>query len=73
MFGTGLRANMPRQRLITMTILATLLRPLVGIFSTPRRAGRVICKIVTDPSGPTGLYYDECGHPMQGSQFVRDP
>lgn len=73
MFGTGLHANMPRQRLITMTILATLLRPFVGIFSTPRRAGRVICKIVTDPSGPTGLYYDESGHPMQGSQFVRDP
>ena len=27
MFGTGLHANMPRRRLITMSILATPLRP----------------------------------------------
>jgi hypothetical protein len=28
---------------------------------------------MTDPSGPTGIYYDEGGHPMQGSALVRDP
>ena len=26
-----------------------------------------------DTSGRTGVYYDEGGHPMVGSAFVRDP
>jgi hypothetical protein len=30
-------------------------------------------KILTDASGPSGVYYDERGHPMLGSTLVRDP
>ncbi len=33
----------------------------------------MITKILTDTSGRTGVYYDEGGHPMQGSALVRDP
>ena len=33
----------------------------------------MITKILTDESGQTGVYYDEGGHPMQGSALVRDP
>ena len=43
------------------------------ILSTPKRAARVITKILIDASGQTGVYYDEGGRPMLGSAFVRDP
>ena len=72
MFGTGLHANMKRPRLIMMSTIAILLMPFVEVLSTPRRAARVIIKIMTDPSGPTGIYYDEGGHPMQGSALLGD-
>lgn len=54
-------------------LLVPLLTPFVKILSTPKRAARVITKIVTDASGKTGVYYDESGHPMLGSALVRDP
>ena len=43
------------------------------ILSTPKRAARVITKVLLDESGHTGVYYDEGGHPMHGSTLVRDP
>lgn len=33
----------------------------------------MITKILTDTSGRTGVYYDEGGEPMPGSELVRDP
>jgi hypothetical protein len=36
-------------------------------------AAGVITKILTDTSGRTGVYYDEGGEPMPGSDPVRDP
>jgi NAD(P)-dependent dehydrogenase (short-subunit alcohol dehydrogenase family) len=50
-----------------------LLMPFVKVLSTPKRAARVITKILIDTSGQTGAYYDEHGHPMIGSALVRDP
>lgn len=47
--------------------------PFTKILSTPSRAARVITKILIDGSGPTGVYYDEGGHPMQGSTLGGDP
>lgn len=49
-----------------------LLVPFVRYMSTPKRAGRVITRILTDRSGRTGVYYDEGGRPMQGSTLVHD-
>jgi NAD(P)-dependent dehydrogenase (short-subunit alcohol dehydrogenase family) len=60
------------QRFI-IPLLVPLLRPFIKILSTPKRAARVITKILLDTSGHTGIYYDEGGHPMQGSALVRDP
>ena len=60
------------QRFI-IPLLVPLLRPFIKILSTPKRAARVITKILIDTSGHTGIYYDEGGHPMQGSALVRDP
>jgi len=56
-----------------MPLLVPLLMPFMKILSTPKRAARVITKILTDKSGQTGMYYDEGGHPMLGSALVRDP
>jgi len=54
-------------------LLVPLFRPFVKILSTPKRAARVITKILTDESGQNGIYYDEKGEPMAGSPLVRDP
>jgi NAD(P)-dependent dehydrogenase (short-subunit alcohol dehydrogenase family) len=57
----------------TIPLLVPLLMPFIKILSTPKRAARVITKILTDASGQTGIYYDEGGQPMLGSTLVRDP
>jgi NAD(P)-dependent dehydrogenase (short-subunit alcohol dehydrogenase family) len=54
-------------------LLVPLLMPFIKILSTPKRAARVITKILTDASGQTGVYYDEGGQPMLGSALVRSP
>jgi NAD(P)-dependent dehydrogenase (short-subunit alcohol dehydrogenase family) len=54
-------------------LLVPLLMPFIRILSTPKRAARVITKVLVDASGQTGVYYDEGGHPMLGSTLVRDP
>src|SRR3984885_7409861 len=56
-----------------ISLLVPLVMPFFKILSTPKRAARVITKILVDTSGQTGIYYDEGGHPMQGSALVRDP
>jgi NAD(P)-dependent dehydrogenase (short-subunit alcohol dehydrogenase family) len=60
------------QRFI-IPILVPLLMPFFKILSTPKRAARVITKIIADASGQGGVYYDEGGHPMLGSALVHDP
>jgi NAD(P)-dependent dehydrogenase (short-subunit alcohol dehydrogenase family) len=55
-----------------LPLLVPLLMPFLKFLSTPKRAARVITKVLTDTSGRTGVYYDEGGHPMQGSALVRD-
>jgi NAD(P)-dependent dehydrogenase (short-subunit alcohol dehydrogenase family) len=50
-----------------------LLAPFMKGGSTPKRAARVITKVLINESGHTGVYYDEKGHPMLGSALVRDP
>jgi len=47
--------------------------PFIKVLSTPKRAARVITKVLIDTSGQTGFYYEEGGHPMVGSALVRDP
>jgi hypothetical protein len=49
------------------------LAPFVKYWSTPKRAARVITKVLTDESNQTGVYYDENGKPMLASTQVRDP
>ena len=50
-----------------MPLLVPLLMPFVKVLSTPKRAGRMIARIMLDRSDETGIYFDERGHPMLGS------
>ncbi len=54
-------------------LLVPMLMPFVKILTTTKRAGRVLSQLVMDPSGRTGVYFDEHGEPMQGSPQLRDP
>ena len=73
MFNTGLHANMNVLFVILARYIVPLMAPFIKVLSTPKRAARMITRILTDKSGQTGVYYDESGHPMQGSALVRDP
>jgi len=73
MFSTGLHDHMSAFRKILTSVIVPLLLPFVKVLSTPKRAARVFTQILMDTSGQTGVYYDEGGHPMQGSALVRDP
>ena len=54
-------------------LLVPLFMPFIKVLSTPKRAARVLTKVMIDTSGQTGAYYDEGGHPMLPSALVRDP
>jgi len=49
------------------------LAPFIRYWSTPRRAGKVIARVLLNEPGQTGVYYDERGKPMLGSTLARDP
>ncbi|ANI90732.1 short-chain dehydrogenase [Arachidicoccus ginsenosidimutans] len=40
--------------------------------STPQKAAKIITEVLTDTSGKTGIYFDEKGMPMQGSELAHD-
>lgn len=53
--------------------LMAILPPFSKYSSTPKKSAKVITKILTDESGATGVYFDEKGNPMLGSELSRDP
>ena len=67
----GREASLPL-RMIAKGILP-LFAPFVKYWSTPKRAGRVAARLLTEISDRTGVYYDENGQPMLASTEVRDP
>jgi hypothetical protein len=73
--GLGRDANVFVRFLVAglVPLLVPLLMPFMKFLSTPKRAARVITRILIDTSGQTGVYYDEAGLPMQGSTLVREP
>lgn len=71
--GTGLgRDSNAVLRALGKYVLSPL-APFIKYWSTPRTAGRVIARILTDDSTATGVYYDEKGRPMRGSALVHEP
>jgi NAD(P)-dependent dehydrogenase (short-subunit alcohol dehydrogenase family) len=73
--GLGREANVLVRFLVKSIIplLVPLLMPFMKFLSTPKRAARLITKVLIDASDRTGVYYDEGAHPMLGSRLVRDP
>lgn len=70
--GTGLaRDANPVLRLLATSVFGPL-APLMPGGSTPKRAARMITRVLTDTSGGTGVYHDKKGDPMVGSVQVRD-
>ena len=72
MLATGLHGHMSTGRRILIAVLVPVLLPLVKVLNTPKRAARVFRRILIDTAGTTGAYFDESGHLMNGSAFVRD-
>ena len=54
-------------------MLVPMLMPFIQILSTPKLAAGVITKVLLNESDKTGVYYDEKGRLMPGSEQVRDP
>ncbi|WP_134088739.1 SDR family NAD(P)-dependent oxidoreductase [Olivibacter sp. XZL3] len=53
--------------------LMAILPPFSKYSSTPKKSAKTIAKILTDTSGKTGVYFDEKGQPMRGSNLAHDP
>jgi NAD(P)-dependent dehydrogenase (short-subunit alcohol dehydrogenase family) len=58
-------------RLLAKYVLSPL-APRIKYWSNPTTAARVITRILTDPSAASGVYYDEKGMPMEGSEQIRN-
>jgi NAD(P)-dependent dehydrogenase (short-subunit alcohol dehydrogenase family) len=58
---------------VLLNYILPLLAPFMKYWSNPKRASRVATKVLMNASGQTGIYYDDGGHPTQGSALVRDP
>ncbi len=52
--------------------LMAIIPPFSKYSSTPKKSANVITKVLTDISGKTGIYFDEKGEPMLGSELSRD-
>jgi NAD(P)-dependent dehydrogenase (short-subunit alcohol dehydrogenase family) len=70
---TGLGRDAPAGLRFVAHYVLPLLVPFVKGMSTPKRAARVLSKILLDKSGASGVYYDESGRPMAGSAQIHDP
>ena len=53
--------------------LMSIIPPFSKYASTPKQSAKVIVKVLTDQSGKTGIYFDEKGQPMLGSELSRNP
>jgi NAD(P)-dependent dehydrogenase (short-subunit alcohol dehydrogenase family) len=53
--------------------IMAIVPPFSHYSSTPKKSAKVITKILTDKSGKTGIYFDEKGKPMHGSELSQDP
>lgn len=74
--GVNPGSNLGRDAGAVVLALSKALSPALALmphYTTPRRAARVITRILTDPSTASGVYYDENGKPMQASAQVSDP
>jgi len=53
--------------------IMSIIPPFSNYSSTPKKSAKVITKVLTDKSGKNGIYFDEKGKPMLGSELSQDP
>ena len=70
--GSDLARDMGPAFVAISKVVAPLLQ-VMPHYTTPRRAAKVISKVLTSETTGTGVYFDENGHPMVGSKQVQDP
>ncbi|MET7465711.1 SDR family NAD(P)-dependent oxidoreductase [Nonomuraea sp. NPDC005501] len=71
--GSGLGRDAGTVAVFVSRYVLSPIAPLVKYWSTPKRAARMITRVLTDATAVTGVYYDENGKPMVGSVQVNDP
>ena len=71
--GTGLGAgDTPAFLRAIFGFIFRYMPPFSKYSSTPKKSAIVITKILTDTSNNTGVYFDEKGKPMRGSELAHD-
>lgn len=70
--GTGLGRDTNPVLGYLFGLVMKFIPPFSKYSSTPKKSAKIIAKILTDTSGKTGIYYDEKGQPMQGSELLKD-
>lgn len=74
--GVNPGSNLARDMHPALVAASKLLAPLLQVmphYTTPKKAAKVISRILTHESTGTGVYFDENGTPMAGSKQVQDP
>lgn len=71
--GTSLAREASGSVRFVLKYILPLLAPFMKFWSNPKRAARVVTKVLLNESGQTGVYFDDGGHPMLGSALARDP
>lgn len=74
--GVNPGSNLGSEAPAAIRFLSKALAPILAffpLFTTSKRAAKVIAQIVTDTSAATGAYYDETGKLMSASKQVSDP
>lgn len=73
--GVNPGSNLGRDMAPALVAISKVIAPLLQVmphYTTPKRAAKVIARIVTSDDASTGVYFDENGNPMNGSKQVRD-
>lgn len=71
--GTGLGTeNMNKIVHYIFGQLMAIIPPFSRYSSTPEKSAKTIAAVLTEESGKTGVYFDEKGKPMRGSDLVHD-
>jgi hypothetical protein len=74
--GVNPGSNLGRDMHPALVAVSKVLAPLMQLmphYTTPKRAAKVITRILTSDSTETSVYFDENGDPMKGSKQVHDP
>ena len=74
--GVNPGSNLGRDVHPALVAVSKALAPVMQLmphYTTPKKAGRVITRILTSQTAETGVYFDENGEPMSGSKQVHDP